>query len=101
MATFEGDRYVTAGINATLSPFIQLCLWALIDNRKDTKETDYLQVFLLKSGANPYEQIIEYFQEMPPVSSVHKISVDTPVKAKVYIIDAGDGTSTMMLANEY
>ncbi len=101
MASFDGDRYMTSGINATLNPFVQLCLWALIDNRKETEKMDYLQVFRLTQGTDPYEQVIEHFQEMPPVTSLHRIWTADPIKAKVYIIDAGDGTSTMMLANEY
>ena len=56
---------MTKGINQTLDISLQIMLWQIIDDFKDTKEIelDYLQVFKIRRNKN--ELIIEHTQEVP------------------------------------
>ena len=95
---FDNERYITCGIEAAIPPILQLLLWHLIDQRRQTSvELDYLQVFALE-GTN-----------LPDIGRVQKITHSQdegflagmkPIAAKIFVIDDG-GHSTMLLADEY
>jgi hypothetical protein len=101
MADFLREKYVTASVSCTVSPFLQLFLWHLVERRSEIGKLDYLQVFDLKPGRNNYEIIIRHRQEVPPFSYECRLRGIEPMTAKIYIIDNGDGTATMLLAEEY
>lgn len=95
---FQNKRYVTRGISAALSPPMQTLLWFLIDSM-DVPEKDYLQVFQLEPDGEI--QRVLHTQEEPPYRSEHLLKFgDTPISAKILVIDDGDH-STMLLAEEY
>ena len=62
---------MTKGINQTLDISLQIMLWQIIDDFKDTKEIelDYLQVFKIRRNKN--ELIIEHTQEVPEYKKVY------------------------------
>lgn len=100
----KDNRYITRGVNSTLSIHLQLLLWNLIDTLKQDKsiELDYLQIFDFRHVVNDgkHNLIIRHSQEVPPYEKEYKLYVDKPVDKKVYVID--DGTyATMLLAEEY
>lgn len=95
---FQNDRYVTKGIAATVSAPMQMMLWYLIDTM-EVEQKDYLQVLELRPEDG--KQCILHTQEEPPYRSEHLINFgDTPIQAKIFVIDDGD-RSTMLLAEEY
>ena len=67
----KSNRYMTKGINQTLDISLQIMLWQIIDDFKDTKEIelDYLQVFKIRRNKN--ELIIEHTQEVPEYKKVY------------------------------
>lgn len=103
--TFKNERFMTRGINSEVPLSIQICLWGLVDNLVNSDiETDYLQVFELKSTNNADGSIslhIKHKQEVPQYSSEYTIkNVEVEINDKIYVID--DVThSTMLFAREY
>ena len=93
---FTNQRYLTCGVNSTIPPEIQLFLWECVDRLPEPK--DYLQVFELKPVGNL--QCITHTSEEPEYRMEYLLSSDSPITAKLYIIDDCDH-STMLLANEY
>ncbi|MBZ9633375.1 DUF960 domain-containing protein [Clostridium sp. FP1] len=100
----KNNRYITRGVNATLSIHLQLLLWNLIDTLEQDKsiELDYLQIFKFKriTDNEKYNLIITHSQEVPPYEKKYMFHVDNPIDEKVYVIDDGE-YSTMLLAEEY
>lgn len=100
----KDNRYITRGVNTTLSIHLQLLLWNLIDTLKQSKsiELDYLQIFSFKHivDNDKYNLVITHSQEVPPYEKEYKFYVDKPVNKKVYVIDDKTYT-TMLLAEEY
>lgn len=72
-------------------------MWALIAQLPEPK--DYLQVFRLSVSDDGSQHII-HEQEEPEYRKEYDIKIDSPINAKVYVIDDGDH-STMLLAEEY
>lgn len=103
--TFKNKRFMTRGIDNNVPLSIQICLWGLVDNLVNSDiETDYLQVFELKTTINEDETMslhIEHSQEVPPYKSEYVIKdVEVEINSKIYIID--DVThSTILFASEY
>lgn len=95
--SFNGQRYITRGVQSKLPFELQLFMWALIAQLPEPK--DYLQVFRLFVSDNETQHII-HEQEEPPYHKEFDLVFDAPVNAKVYIIDDGDH-STILLAEEY
>lgn len=99
---FDGQRYVTARVNSSIAPNVQLFIWNLIEDLKGKIKLDYLQVFeltkLLLLGR--FVQRIVHSQEIPYHRQVYIINTFNPVDAKVYVISEGLHT-TMLLAEEY
>lgn len=95
--SFNGQRYLTQGVQAEIPFELQLFMWALIAHLSEPK--DYLQVFRLSVSDNETQHII-HEQEEPPYQKEFDLVFDAPVNAKVYVIDDEDH-STMLLAEEY
>ena len=93
---FKTQRYLTRGVCDTIPPVIQGFIWNCIDRLPD--DCDYLQVFLLKPFGGM--QQIEHTAEQPEYKKVYMFPADTPITAKLYVIDS-ETYSTMLLAEEY
>ena len=93
---FNNPRYLTRGVSDTIPPLIQSFIWGCIDRLPD--ECDYLQVFRLKPFGGM--QQIEHTAEQPEYKKVYLFPSDSPITAKLYVIDS-DTYSTMLLAEEY
>lgn len=93
---FDNPRYLTKGVNQSISLELQIFMWSCIDNLK--VEKDYLQVFNL-SVVNGIQRV-EHKQEVPKYKNTYSVLVSNPVDAKIFVIDDGD-YSTMLLAEEY
>lgn len=98
---FDGKRFATSRITASIPNFMQNLLWFLIETM-DVESKDHLQVIelskTLKDGKQAQKIIHE--QEKPPYRKEHIIPAESPIIAKIFVID--DGThSTMLLAEEY
>ena len=93
---FTNERYLTCGIDSTIPLSLQLFMWECVERLPEQR--DYLQVFELKP-VGPI-QSISHTSEEPEYHREYLIPSDTPVTAKVFIIDDGDH-STMLLAEEY
>lgn len=100
----KNNRYVTRGVNEEIDIRLQLIMWSMIDKLKEegNVEIDYLQVFKLRKEGK--KVIIEQSQEVPE----HKVSyiieiedVEIGNENKIYVIDNGEGYSTMLLPSEY
>ena len=94
---FENQRYCTKGITENVPLLTQIIIWGLIDSMK-ISEKDYLQVFKL-TAENKMQRIV-HSQEQPPYEKTHEFRTDSPVTAKIYVIDDENHT-TMLLAEEY
>ena len=95
--SFTGQRYLTRGVQTEIPFDLQMFMWYLINNLNEPK--DYLQVFRLSVSDNGNQRIV-HEQEKPEYRREYDIQVDTPINAKVYVIDDGDHC-TMLLAEEY
>lgn len=95
--SFNGQRYLTQGVQAEISFELQLFMWALIAQLSEPK--DYLQVFRLSVSKKGTQHIV-HKQEVPAYSREYDVRIDNPINAKVYVIDDSDH-STMLLAEEY
>lgn len=99
----KSNRYMTKGINQTLDISLQIMLWQIIDDFKDTKEIelDYLQVFKIRRNKN--ELIIEHTQEVPEYKKVYlfnNLGSLIEEDLKIFIVDEND-YNIMLLAEEY
>ena len=95
--SFQGQRYLTKGIQTEIPFDLQMFMWYLINQLPEPK--DYLQVFRLSVSDNGNQHII-HEQEVPAYSREYDVQTDNPVSAKVYVIDDSDHC-TMLLAEEY
>ena len=89
-------RYITKGAQSEIPIELQIFMWNCIDSMPEPK--DYLQVFRLSLSEG--KQKIVHEQEQPEYKKEYTLNDETPVTAKVYVIDDGDH-STMLLAEEY
>ena len=93
---FDTKRYLTCGADTTIPIELQLFLWECVERMPAPR--DYLQVFNLKPVGRL--QSVTHTSEEPAYRMQYLIPVQSPVTAKLYIID--DNThSTMLLAEEY
>lgn len=92
---FNNQRYLTKGVQSEIPTELQFFMWECI---KLVPEPDYLQIFRLE----PIEtmQRITHEQEQPQFRREYLIPSDSPITAKIYVIDS-DTYSTMLLAEEY
>ena len=95
---FEGDKYLTAGVDREIPIELQVFMWNCITNLSEEK--DYLQVFELSSTETGLQKII-HRQEQPDYKKEYLIDMPfEAVETKIFVIDDGDH-STMLLAEEY
>lgn len=100
---FQGERFLTRGVDAAIPVALQLFMWNAIDNMPAPK--DYLQVFELSSQNGL--QIIHHTSEQPAFDMTYILpTILNPVTAKIYVIDdyyadAEKHIATMLLAEEY
>jgi len=100
MAEFTGAKYITRGIENEIPIELQTIMWNMIDQDKQQgKGMDYLQIFTLKSAFENgvIMQEVTHTQEQPPRKKKITIKSETPVSAKIFVID--DVTHTTMLLN--
>ncbi|MGB4093517.1 MAG: DUF960 domain-containing protein [Ruminococcus flavefaciens] len=93
---FKNERYLTCGVDSTIPLELQLFMWECVE--KLPEQRDYLQVFNLQPSGNM--QSISHLSEEPEYHMMYLIPSDSPITAKIYIIDDGNH-STMLLAEEY
>ena len=93
---FNNQRYLTCGVDNTIPIELQLFLWGCVDQLPE--ERDYLQVFDLEQVGTM--QSITHRSEQPEYRKVYLLPSESPITAKIYVIDDGDH-STMLLASEY
>ena len=99
----KNNRYMTRGIKETLDISLQMMLWKMVDDLKESKEIelDYLQVFKIRRSNE--ELIIEHTQEVPEYKKIYrfnKLSSLVKEDLKIFIIDEND-YNIMLLAEEY
>ena len=99
----KNNRYMTRGIKETLDISLQMMLWKMVDDLKESKEIelDYLQVFKIRR--NNEELIIEHTQEAPEYKKVYlfnNLGSLIEEDLKIFIIDEND-YNIMLLAEEY
>lgn len=94
---FSSKRYFTRGVQAAIPFDLQMFMWFLVTILPEPK--DHLQVFRLSVSEKGNQHIV-HEQEVPAYSREYEVQTDTPVNAKVYVIDDGDH-STILLAEEY
>jgi Staphylococcal protein of unknown function (DUF960). len=95
------NRYVSREANQAIDIILQLIIWNLIDELKQKKEVDYLQIFRLKKKDD--KVVIEHEQEVPPYNEQYELqenNISIEHDIKIYVIDSID-YSTMILAEEY
>ena len=97
---FNGEKYITSGIAASIPEFLRLTLYYIIE-MMDIKEKDYLQVFELSEVIlnGKSKQKIIHFQEQPEFKQTFIITTKESITTKIYIIDDGN-YSTMLLSSE-
>lgn len=98
---FDNPRYLSKGVNETVSIFVQMLLWDMIDEINISK--DSFQIFnLTPIDVNGVKvQKIVHTQEQPPYTRVVVLNnLTKPINEKIYVIDDGEH-STMILASEY
>ena len=104
MYKFDGNRYMTKGIQNEIPLELQIILWFLIDdNLKKSLAMDYLQIFTLSpyhKDGTVYQKII-HSQEVPKRQCEKILNVfEKPISAKIYVID-DVSHSTMLFNHEY
>ena len=101
---FENPRYVTRSIADAVAVDIQQLVWALLDERRKSKEEmDYLQVFDLAMETMMGEclQKVLHSQEQPSYENLtfHR-TFSMPLTMTIWVLDDGDRT-TMLLPSDY
>jgi hypothetical protein len=95
------QRYITKGVDTTISLQLQLLIWSLAASIPCEK--DYLLVFNLtpnfENGEN--RQIIKVSQEVPMYETSYSFCCQDAISEKLYMIDDEDNHITLLLASEY
>lgn len=98
---FQNQRFMTRGIQAEIPLELQIFMWAAIDELRNIKPLDHLQVFKFRPAGNGKAlQEVVHIQEQPPYSKLYLLNIETPITAKIFIIDSIE-YATMLLASEY
>ena len=99
----NGSRYITRGVGNRIPLDIQIFIWQLIEDLKDTVgELDYLQVFDI-SIVDEIEKTVRiiHSQEVPKYKKIWIVKSSEPCdNEKIFVID-DDTHRTMLLAEEY
>lgn len=99
----NSSRYVSRGINNEIPIDVQIFMWKLIEELKDTiEDVDYLQVFTISTVDEIENKIrIIHSQEIPEYKKIWIFKASKPCNdEKIFVIDDGSH-STMLLADEY
>lgn len=99
----NGSRYITRGVGNRIPLDIQIFIWQLIEDLKDTVgEVDYLQVFDISIADETEETVrIIHSQEVQQYKKIWIVKASEPCdNEKIFVID-DDTHSTMLLAEEY
>lgn len=101
-------KYMTKGIQDRILLDLQILMWQMYDRcKEESKETDYLHTFELKSlEGNRLNQEIVHKQEMPEYERTYVVEVNQPVTEDIYIIenhssDESESYVMMILTKEY
>ena len=97
------SRYITRGVGNRIPLDIQIFIWQLIEDLKDTVgKVDYLQVFDISIADKTEETVrIIHSQEVPQYKKIWIVKASEPCdNEKIFVID-DDTHSTMLLAEEY
>ena len=100
---FDGNRYITSGIQQEIPLSIQLMMFeSLAFMERKAGELDRLQIFKLSTSEKDgmFLLNIRHEQEIPEARIDYLVPVETSLDHKVYIIDDVDHV-TMLLAEEY
>ncbi|MCR1825078.1 DUF960 domain-containing protein [Terrisporobacter muris] len=99
----NGNRYISRGINDEIPIDVQIFMWQLIEELKDTiGDADCLQVFTISTVDESENTIrIIHSQEVPEYKKIWIFEASEPCnEEKIFVIDDGSH-STMLLAEEY
>ena len=99
----NGSRYVSRGINNEIPIDVQMFMWKLIEELKDTiEDVDYLQVFTISTVDESENKIrIIHSQEVPEYKKIWIFEASEPCnEEKIFVIDDWSH-ATMLLAKEY
>ena len=99
----NGNRYISRGINDEIPIDVQIFMWQLIEELKDTiGDADCLQVFTISTVDESENTIrISHSQEVPEDKKIWIFEASEPCnEEKIFVIDDGSH-STMLLAEEY
>ena len=99
----NSSRYVSRGINNEIPIDVQIFMWKLIEELKDTiGDVDYLQVFTISTVDESENTIrIIHSQEIPEYKKIWIFKASEPCnEEKIFVID-DESHSTMLLADEY
>lgn len=99
----NGNRYISRGVNDGIPIDVQIFMWQLIEELKDTiEDIDYLQVFTI-STVNESENTIRiiHSQEVPEYKKIWIFEASEPCnEEKIFVIDDWSH-AIMLLAKEY
>jgi len=98
---FDNQKYITKGISIEIPLYLQNIMWYMIETMR-VEQKDYLQVFTLERTVidSEVQQKIIHTQEEPDYRYEFCFKSDSPVNAKIFVIDE-ETHSTMLLASEY
>lgn len=99
----NGSRYVTRGAENRIPLDVQIFMWRLIEELKDTiEDVDYLQVFNISVVDEVENKVrIIHSQEVPEYKKIWIVkSSEHCDSEKIFVID-DNAHSTMLLAEEY
>ena len=75
--SFQGQRYLTKGVQTTIPLELQLFMWKLIEELSEPK--DYLQVFRLSVSDNGNQHIIHEQEEPAPAAAAMILRIRSSV----------------------
>ena len=101
---FGSSRYTTRGVAEALDIRLQLFLWSLIEDRKQSGGViDYLQIFEL-SAEYVFGEVLQkviHRQEQPAYTESHYYRCQWhPATCTIWVMDSGS-YSTMMFPEDY
>lgn len=99
----NGNRYISRGINDEIPIDVQIFMWQLIEELKDTiEDIDYLQVFTISIVDESENTIrIIHSQEVPEYKKIWIFEASEPCnEEKIFVIDDWSH-AIMLLAKEY
>ena len=80
---FQGQRYLTRGVQRLIPFELQFFMWELIDQLPEPK--DYFQIF--KLTVQDGKQHISHESEQPEYHKEYDIETSNPIEAKIYVIE--------------